>query len=60
MTPRPPFQVLIMSDESRLGRETIETAWSLTQSIQAGVPVWFYLEDRQRTFDSVPRQNQIS
>ena len=27
LKPRPPFQVLIMSEESRLGREQIETAW---------------------------------
>jgi DNA invertase Pin-like site-specific DNA recombinase len=26
---RPPFQVLIMSEESRLGRESIETGWTL-------------------------------
>jgi DNA invertase Pin-like site-specific DNA recombinase len=29
LSPRPPFQVLIMSEESRLGRESIETAWTL-------------------------------
>src|SRR5215212_579118 len=52
LRPRPPFQVLIMSEESRLGREAIETAYALKQLIQAGVAVWFYLEDRQRTFDS--------
>jgi DNA invertase Pin-like site-specific DNA recombinase len=52
LKPRPPFQVLIMSEESRLGREAIETAYALKQLIQAGVAVWFYLEDRQRTFDS--------
>jgi site-specific DNA recombinase len=52
LKPRPPFKVLIMSEESRLGRETIETAYALKQLIQAGVAVWFYVEDRQRTFDS--------
>jgi hypothetical protein len=26
--PRPPFQVLIISEESRLGREAIETAYA--------------------------------
>jgi DNA invertase Pin-like site-specific DNA recombinase len=29
LKPRPPFQVLIMSEESRLGREQIETAYAL-------------------------------
>jgi DNA invertase Pin-like site-specific DNA recombinase len=52
LKPRPPFEALIMSEESRLGREAIETAFALKQLVQAGVEVWFYLEDRQRTFDS--------
>src|SRR5262245_46780504 len=52
LKPRPPFQVLIMSEESRLGREAIETAYALKQLIAAGVRVFFYLEDRDRTLDS--------
>ena len=52
LKPRPRFQVLIMSEESRLGREAIETAYALKQLIAAGVRVFFYLEDRERTLDS--------
>jgi site-specific DNA recombinase len=52
LKPRAPFQVLIMSEESRLGREAIETAFALKQLVQAGVRVFFYLEDRERTLDS--------
>ena len=52
LKPRPPFQALIMSEESRLGREAIETAYALKQLVQAGVRVFFYLEDRERTLDS--------
>ena len=52
LKPKPPFQVLIMSEESRLGREAIETAYALKQIITAGVRVLFYLEDRERTFDT--------
>jgi site-specific DNA recombinase len=52
LAPRPPFQVLVMSEESRLGREAIETAYALKQIIAAGVRVFFYLEDRERTLDS--------
>ena len=52
LKPRPRFQVLIMSEESRLGREQIETAYALKQIIDAGVRVFFYLEDRERTLDS--------
>ena len=52
LKPRPSFQVLVMSEESRLGREAIETAYALKQIVQAGVRVFFYLEDRERTLDS--------
>ena len=52
LKPRAPFQVLVMSEESRLGREAIETAYALKQLVQAGVRIFFYLEDRERTLDS--------
>jgi DNA invertase Pin-like site-specific DNA recombinase len=52
LKPRPKFQVLVMSEESRLGREAIETAYALKQLVAAGVRVFFYLEDRERTLDS--------
>src|SRR6516225_4924127 len=41
-----------MSEESRLGREAIETAYALKQIVTAGVRVFFYLENRERTLDS--------
>ena len=34
LKPRAPFQVLIMSEESRLGREAIETAYALKQLVR--------------------------
>ncbi len=52
LSPRPPFGVRIMSEESRLGREQIETAYALKKITDAGVRVFFYLEDRERTLDS--------
>jgi site-specific DNA recombinase len=52
LKPRPPFQVLIMSEESRLGREAIETSYALKQLIDAGVRVFTYLDDRERTLGS--------
>jgi DNA invertase Pin-like site-specific DNA recombinase len=52
LKPRPAFNVLIMSEESRLGREAIETAYALKQLMQAGVRVFFYMENRERTLDS--------
>lgn len=52
LKPAPPFQVLIMSEESRLGREMIQTAAALQQILAAGVRLFFYLEDRERTLDT--------
>lgn len=52
LKPRPAFQVLIMSEESRLGREQIETAYALKQITDASVRIFFYLEDRERTLDN--------
>ena len=60
LKPSPPFQVLIMSEESRLGRESIETAYALKQLVQAGVRVFFYLEDRERTLDSPTEKIMLS
>src|SRR5688500_17723640 len=45
LKPRAPFQVLVMSEESRLGREAIETAYALKQLVASGVQVWFYLDN---------------
>ncbi|MGH2609793.1 MAG: recombinase family protein, partial [Tepidiformaceae bacterium] len=47
--PRPAFQVLVMSEESRLGRDQIETLNALKQIIDAEVRVFVYLDDREVT-----------
>src|SRR6185295_9190884 len=52
LKPRPAFHILIMSEESRLGRESIETSYALKQIMDAGARVFFYLEDRERTLDN--------
>src|SRR6266849_6447902 len=52
LRPRPPFQILLMSEESRLGREQIETAYIIKQILDAGVRIFYYLDDRERTLDS--------
>jgi site-specific DNA recombinase len=57
---RPQFQVLIMSEESRLGREAIETAYALKQLVTAGVRVFFYLEDRERKLDTPTEKIMLS
>ncbi len=49
-----------MSEESRLGREQIETGYALKQITDAGVRVFFYLEDRERTLDSALEKVMLS
>ena len=51
LKPRAPFQVLVMSESSRLGREAIETAYAIKQLVSAGVRVFHYLDDSERTLD---------
>jgi DNA invertase Pin-like site-specific DNA recombinase len=60
LTPRAPFQALVMMEESRLGREQIETAYALKQIMDADVRVFFYLEDRERTLDSAMDKVMLS
>src|SRR5262249_55523086 len=50
--PRPPFQVIITSEESRLGREQIQTAYVIQQILDADVRIVYYLDGRERTLDS--------
>lgn len=54
LKPKPPFQVLIMSEESRLGREAIQVGYAFKQIIDAGVRIFFYLTDQERK-STVPR-----
>ncbi len=43
----PPFQAVIISEDSRLGREQVETAYVLKQITDAGVEVWTYLDGQR-------------
>jgi len=52
LRPSPPFQILLMSEESRLGREQIETAYVIKDILDAEVCLFYYLDDRERTLDS--------
>jgi site-specific DNA recombinase len=51
LQPRSAFDVLIMSESSRLGREAWETGFALKQILKAGVRVFFYMEDRECSFE---------
>lgn len=50
--PHRSFDAIVMSEESRLGREAIETAYALKQIVSAGVRVFFYLDGAERTLGS--------
>ena len=50
---RSPFRYLIVMDESRLGRESIETAHVLKQLLLAGVRIFAYLDDREVVLDNL-------
>jgi site-specific DNA recombinase len=44
---RAPFDVLIVSEPSRLGREQLETGYAMKQLAEAGVRIFAYLDDRE-------------
>jgi DNA invertase Pin-like site-specific DNA recombinase len=48
---RPRFQALVMSEPSRLGRESVSTSSALQRITDAGVEVWTYLDGRQHKMD---------
>jgi DNA invertase Pin-like site-specific DNA recombinase len=52
LRPRAPFEVLIVSELSRLGREQLETGYAVKQLSQAGVRIFSYLEDREILLDT--------
>jgi DNA invertase Pin-like site-specific DNA recombinase len=47
-----PFDVLIMSEASRLGRDMARNTMYLVEIIEAGVQVWYYLTDERERADS--------
>ena len=52
LKPALPFQILIMNEESRLGREQIKTVYALQRLTDTGVQVWFYLSNQERKLDT--------
>ena len=52
LKPRAPFEVLIVSELSRLGREQLETGYAMKQLSQAGVRVYSHLADREVLLDT--------
>jgi DNA invertase Pin-like site-specific DNA recombinase len=52
LTPRPAFQVLIVSEQSRLSRDTADTLQVLKELARAGVRVFGYQDDRAISLDT--------
>jgi site-specific DNA recombinase len=52
LKPKWPFDVLIISELSRIGREQLETGYAVKQLSQAGVKIFSYLEDREILLDT--------
>ncbi len=52
LKPKPAFQILIMAEESRLGRQRVETEWVLLQLAKANVRVFYYFDDREARIDN--------
>ena len=49
MLPRPPFQVLIVSEQKSIGREASETGYVIKQLAQAGVEIFEYGQGQSLT-----------
>ncbi len=47
-----PFNAVVMSEESRLGREQVETAYVLKRIRDAGLRIFFYMTDQEARLDS--------
>lgn len=47
-----PFNAVVMSEESRLGREQVETAYVFKQIRDAGLRIFFYMTDQEARLDS--------
>src|SRR5262252_9368784 len=47
LEPQPPFDVLIVSELSRIGRDPVRAPFYIQKIEEAGVSIWGYLRDRQ-------------
>ena len=54
LSPTPPFRVLIVSEQSRLGRDTIRALSAIQQIEDAGVEIHSYLDGRRITLAEAP------
>jgi site-specific DNA recombinase len=52
LQPTPAFQVLVMSETGRVGREQVLTQLAFSQLADAGVEIWSYLDDKRWSLDT--------
>jgi len=52
LQPTPGFQVLVMSETGRVGREQVLTQLAFSQLADAGVEIWSYLDDKRWALDT--------
>jgi len=60
LQPQSPFQILVTSEVSRFGRESIETAWAMKRITDAGVKIFDYLADREWKLDNATDKIMLS
>jgi DNA invertase Pin-like site-specific DNA recombinase len=52
LTPRPSFQILLVSEPSRIGREQTRTLLAFSQIISAGVRIFSWLDNKEWKLDT--------
>jgi site-specific DNA recombinase len=58
LKPRPPFNAVVMSEASRLGRERLRTELVARDLCEAGVRIFYYLTDEEERLDT-PEQRFV-
>src|SRR5215475_13119678 len=56
LDPCPPFQVLIVSELSRIGRDTVRAPYFVQQIEEAGVAIWGYPSDQRISLADEPSE----
>jgi site-specific DNA recombinase len=57
---KPPFDVLVMSEASRLGRDMLRNAACVVEIIESGVQIWYYLSDEQEHADTPEQRVMVT
>ena len=60
LQPTPAFQVVVMSETSRVGREQARTQLAFSQIAEAGVEIWAYLDDKRWALDTATDKFMLS